>query len=171
VVDGLLSRGGLDGMLYSISLVLCALAFGGIMEKSGLLEVLSERLLAFVRSTGSLIATTVFSCIFTNVIMPDQYLAIVLPGRMFKAEYEKRKLHPKNLSRCLEDSGTLTSSLIPWNTCGAYMLATLGVSPLLYAPFAFLNWINPLISIAYGITGFTIEKLPDEAMESASEAN
>lgn len=161
-VDDLLSRGGMDGMMYSIGLVICALAFGGIMEKSGLLEVITQKLLSFVRSTGSLVMTTIFSCIFTNIVMPDQYLAIVLPGRMFKDEFGKRKLHPKNLSRCLEDAGTLTSPLIPWNTCGAYMFATLGVAPLAYAPFAFLNLINPLISIIYGFTGITMEKLPEE---------
>lgn len=170
VVDDLLSRGGLDGMMYSISLVICALAFGGIMEKSGLLETLTERMLTFVKSTGTLVLTTVFSCIFTNVVMPDQYLSIVLPGRMFKGEFDKRKLHPKNLSRCLEDSGTLTSALIPWNTCGAYMLATLGVSPLLYAPFAFLNLLNPLISIIYGFTGFTMEKMVDSSHEALQNA-
>ncbi len=171
VVDSLLSRGGMDGMMYSIALVLCALAFGGVMEKSGMLEVLSQRLLMFVKSTGSLITATILSCVFTNVLMPDQYLAIVLPGRMFKDEYAKRGLHPKNLSRCLEDAGTLTSALIPWNTCGAYMTATLGVSPLLYAPYAFLNLLNPLISIIYGYTGITIEKLPAAAQDVKRDEN
>lgn len=104
-----------------------------------------------------------------NAVAADQYIAIVIPGRMFKNAFDKRGLHPKNLSRCLEDSGTLTSPLVPWNSCGAFMHATLGVSPLLYLPYAFLNLANPLVSITYGYTGFTMEKVnPDKSPEKVS---
>ncbi|SHH29852.1 Na+/H+ antiporter NhaC [Tepidibacter thalassicus] len=161
-VDALLSQGGLDGMMGTVSLILCALALGGILEKTGMLEVIAENILKLAKGTGSLIVATIFSCIFVNLVTGEQYLSIVIPGRMYKNAYRKKGLHPKNLSRALEDSGTLTSPLIPWNTCGAYMFATLGVHPFLYLKFAFLNLINPLISIFYGFTGITMEKLPPE---------
>jgi NhaC family Na+:H+ antiporter len=159
MVDDLLTRGGLDYMMDTVALIICALCFGGIMEKTGMLKVLAKALLKRVRTTGSLVATTIFSCIGMNIIASDQYMAIVIPGRMYKHTYEERGLHPKNLSRALEDSGTLSSPLIPWNSCGAFMWATLGVNPLVYLPYAFLNLTNPVISIFYGYTGITMEKL------------
>ncbi len=159
MVDELLSRGGLDSMMNTVALILCALSFGGIMEKTGLLQVIAAALLKRVRRTGSLVATTILSCIGMNIIASDQYMAIVIPGRMYRSAYLKLGLHPKNLSRALEDSGTLSSPLIPWNSCGAFMGATLGISPLLYLPFAFLNLANPLVSIFYGYTGITMHKL------------
>ncbi|KXZ40792.1 Na+:H+ antiporter, NhaC family [Alkalithermobacter thermoalcaliphilus JW-YL-7 = DSM 7308] len=165
-VDDLLSQGGLDNMMWTVSLILCALTLGGILEKTGMLEVIAESILKLARGTGSLVLVTVFSCIFVNLVTGEQYLAIVIPGRMYKDAYAKKGLHPKNLSRALEDSGTLTSPLIPWNTCGAYMYATLGISPFAYLPFAFLNLINPLISIFYGFTGITMEKLPEKIEET-----
>ncbi|HDJ23152.1 MAG TPA: Na+/H+ antiporter NhaC, partial [Candidatus Aminicenantes bacterium] len=127
-------------------------------------------LLKRVRRVGSLVAVTIFSCIGMNAIASDQYMAIVIPGRMYKPAFDKMGLHPKNLSRCLEDSGTLTSPLIPWNSCGAFMHATLGVNPLVYLPYAFLNLMNPVVSIFYGYTGITMEKVkpkvePEEAAE------
>jgi NhaC family Na+:H+ antiporter len=161
-VDDLLTRGGLTGMLDTIALVLCALAFAGVMEGTDMLDRLAAAVLAGARSTGSLVAATLASCIGLNVLASDQYIAIVVPGRMYRTAYLKRGLHPKNLSRALEDSGTLTSALVPWNTCGAYMAGVLGVGTLAYAPFAILNWIVPMISLAYGITGFTFETI-DEA--------
>ena len=97
-----------------------------------------------------------------NIVASDQYIAIVIPGRMFRAEFENRGLHAKNLSRCLEDAGTLTSPMIPWNTCGAFMAANLGVPTLVYLPFCFFNMANPIISAIYGFTGFTIEKIDAE---------
>jgi NhaC family Na+:H+ antiporter len=164
MVDDLLTRGGLESMMTTVALIICALSFGGIMEKTGMLEVLARSLLERVKRTGSLVATTIFSCIGLNAIASDQYIAIVIPGRMYKNAFDERGLHPKNLSRCLEDSGTLTSPLIPWNSCGAFMGATLGVNPLLYLPYAFLNLSNPLVSLFYGYTGITMEKVkePDE---------
>lgn len=159
MVDELLTRGGLESMMYTVALIICALSFGGIMEKTGMLEVIARSLLRRVKRTGSLVATTILSCAGMNAIASDQYMAIVIPGRMYKNAYDSFQLHPKNLSRALEDSGTLTSPLIPWNSCGAFMHATLGVSPLLYLPYAFLNLSNPLVSIFYGYTGITMEKL------------
>ncbi|MEG1255703.1 Na+/H+ antiporter NhaC [Clostridium sp.] len=159
MVDNLLSRGGLQSMMGTVSLIICAMTFGGIMEKAGFLNVLAEKLLKFAVSTGSLVLVTIISCIVVNILAGDQYLSIVIPGRMYKDEYAKRGLAPKNLSRCLEDAGTLTSCFIPWNTCGAFMSTTLGVSPFLYIPFCFLNYINPVVSIIYGYTGFSMEKI------------
>jgi NhaC family Na+:H+ antiporter len=159
MVDDLLTRGGLQSMMSTVALIICALSFGGIMEKTGMLTTIAGSLLKRVKRTGSLVATTIFSCIGMNIIASDQYMAIVIPGRMYKNAFDKMGLHPKNLSRCLEDSATLTSPLIPWNTCGAFMTATLGVYSLAYLPYAFLNLLNPLVSIFYGYTGITMEKL------------
>ncbi|NIO49525.1 MAG: Na+/H+ antiporter NhaC [Candidatus Aminicenantes bacterium] len=161
MVDDLLTRGGLESMMTTVALIICALSFGGIMEKTGMLEALARSLLDRVKRTGSLVATTIFSCVGMNAIASDQYIAIVIPGRMYKNAFDELGLHPKNLSRCLEDSGTLTSPLIPWNSCGAFMHATLGVNPLLYLPYAFLNLSNPLVSLFYGYTGITMEKLKE----------
>ena len=165
VVDTLLSRGGMNSMMSTVALVVCAMAFGGIMTASRMLESLTTGLLRMVRGTGSLVATTIFTCFGVNALAGDQYMAIVLPGRMFKVAYLKRGLHPKNLSRALEDSGTVTSPLIPWNTCGAQMAMVLGVSATVYWKFAFLNLLCPVVSIIYGFTGFTISKI--SAAESA----
>jgi NhaC family Na+:H+ antiporter len=161
MVDDLLTRGGLESMMSTVALIICALSFGGIMEKTGMLEVLARALLKRVKRTGSLVAATIFSCIGLNAVASDQYIAIVVPGRMYKKAFDERGLHPKNLSRCLEDAGTLSSPLIPWNSCGAFMHATLGVNPLLYLPFAFLNLLTPLVSLFYGYTGITMEKIKE----------
>ena len=163
-VDELLTRGGLDSMMWTVSLILCALTFGGILEKTGMLEAIAKSLLVFAKGTFGLVLTTILSCLFVNLVTGDQYLSIVLPGRMYKDEYRKRGLHPKNLSRALEDSGTLLSPLIPWNTCGAYMAVTLGISPLTYLPFAFLNLINPIVSLILAATGITMTKLTKEEL-------
>jgi NhaC family Na+:H+ antiporter len=161
-VDELLTRGGLSYMLDTIALIIVALSFGGIMEASGMLERLAAAILTLARSTGSLISVTIFSCFGMNILASDQYLAIIVPGRMYRTAFLKRGLHPKNLSRALEDSATLTSPLIPWNTCGAYMSGVLGVSCFAYLPFAFLNLASPLISMFYGFTGITIQKIEDD---------
>ena len=162
-VDDLLSRGGMSSMLNTIWLVICALSFGAVMEHSGMLARLIDSALQAAKSTGTLVMTVVLSCIGINIIAADQYISVVLPGKMYKAEFAKRGLDARNLSRTIEDSGTLTSPLVPWNTCGAYMAGTLGVATLAYLPFAFLNLINPLIAIIYGFTGFTIKRIEDEA--------
>jgi NhaC family Na+:H+ antiporter len=165
-LDELLSRGGMAGMLSTVWLILSAMMFGAVMESTGMLQRIAATILGAVRGTGSLIAATLGTSFGMNVIASDQYIAIVLPGRMFRAEYQRRGLHPKNLSRSLEDAGTLTSPLVPWNTCGAFMAQTLGVATLTYAPFAFFNLINPLVAAVYGFTGFTIA--PDEPRDEAA---
>lgn len=157
-LDELLSRGGMGNMLSTVWLILMAMMFGAVMEATGMLHRIAASILGLVRGTGSLVAATLATAFGMNVVASDQYMAIVLPGRMFRAEFARRGLHAKNLSRALEDGGTLTSALVPWNTCGAFMAQTLGVATFAYAPFAFFNLINPLVSMAYGFTGFTIEK-------------
>lgn len=158
-VDDLLSRGGMASMYGTIGIILCSMCFGGVMERSGMLEKIATSILDFARGTPGLIIATLATCLGTNIVAPDQYLSIVVPGRMYRNAYLKAGLHPKNLSRCLEDAGTLTSPLIPWNSCGAYMYATLGVFPFAYLPFTFFNLINPLVSALYGMTGWTIVRI------------
>ncbi len=162
VLDTLLTRGGYQSMMWTISLIIAALTFGGVLEKTGMLESIAKRVLKFAKSTGSLVTATIFTSIFTNVLAGDQYLAIVLPGKMYKEEFHKRGLAPRNLSRCLEDAGTLTSALVPWNTCGATMSTYLGVPTVEYLPYCFLNLINPVVSIIFGFTGITMMKLEDD---------
>lgn len=158
-VDELLARGGMSSMSGTVLLILCAMVFGGVMERSGMLRVLASSLLSAAKSNGSLIASTVLTATAVNLLAADQYISVVVPGRMYAPEYQARGLHPKNLSRALEDGGTITSPLIPWNTCGAFMSTTLGVATGAYLPFAFLNLLNPIIGIIYGFTGFTIERI------------
>ena len=158
-IDQLLSRGGMSGMLNTIWLVVTALSFGAILEHLGMLKKFVESILATAKSTGSLIASTVATCIGTNLITADQYMAIVMPGRMYKDEYKKRGLHPVLLSRTLEDSGTITSPLIPWNTCGAFMFGALALTSYDYIFYCFFNLINPVLAVAYGYMGVKIKKL------------
>ena len=159
VVDDLLSRGGMSSMLNTVWLVISALTFGAVLETTKLLNTLVKIILSFAKSTSSLIITTIGTCIGINIVTADQYMAIVLPGRMFKAEFKRRKLAPKNLSRTLEDSATMTSPLVPWNTCGAFMSASLGIATFSYLPFCFFNIINPLIAIFYALFNVKIEKI------------
>ncbi|MCH4886438.1 Na+/H+ antiporter NhaC [Acidaminobacter sp. JC074] len=170
LLDSLLSRGGLDSMMWTLSLILCAMTFGGIMEKSGMLQAIADQIMKLAHSTGSLVLATLLTSMSFNLIAGDQYLSIVIPGRMYKDIYAQRGLAPKNLSRCLEDSGTLLSPLIPWNTCGAFMITTLGLAPFTYIPYCFLNLINPLVSLFYGYTGITMEKIQVEPEAQALEA-
>jgi Na+:H+ antiporter, NhaC family len=162
-MDKLLSGGGLDNMMSTVSLIISAVSFGGLMEVSGFLKTITQNILKLVRGVGSLVLVTIGTAIGLNIVAGDQFIAIILPGKMYKETYDKFNLAPQNLSRALEDSATLTSPLIPWNTCGAYMWVTLGVFPLYYLPFAFLNLLNPVISIIYGFTGFTMTKKTVEA--------
>ena len=159
LLDTLLSKGGMSSMLNTVWLIICALGFGGVLERTGILTLLLQLALSGVKSTGSLIAVTALTCFGTNVLAADQFISIALPGRMYKDEYQRRGLSRLNLSRTLEDSGTLTSVLIPWNTCGAYMSATLSVATFTYAPFAFFNLLCPLVAIFYGYTQFAIKPL------------
>ncbi len=162
ILDSLLTRGGYQSMMWTISLILAALTFGGVLEKTGMLETIGKVILKFAKSTGALVTATVFTSIFTNVLAGDQYLSLVLPGKMYKEEFHKRGLAPRNLSRCLEDAGTLTSPLVPWNTCGATMSTYLGIPTIEYLPYCFLNLVNPIVSIVFGFTGITMMKLEDD---------
>jgi Na+:H+ antiporter, NhaC family len=150
IVNELLVTGGMSGMLNTIWLIICAMVFGGIMEESGMLRVLAEAIIKKVHSVGSLIASTAATCVFFNITTSDQYLAILVPGRMYADVYRKRGLKPENLSRTLEDSATVTSVLVPWNTCGATQASVLGVATLVYAPYCFFNIISPFMTILYG---------------------
>lgn len=161
-VADVVGGGGFDGMLWTVSIVLCSMSFAGVLEATGMLGSVVEKILKIAKTNGLLVMTTILTCFFINVLTADQYLSIILPGRMYKTAFEDRKLKNKNLSRCLEDSGTLTSPLIPWNVCGATMSGFLGQPTLAYAPYAFVNYICPIISIIYGFTGFSIHKMSDE---------
>ena len=158
-LDKLLSGGGMSKMLNTVWLIVCALSFGAVLEHLGMLRKFVNVILATAKSTGSLIASTVATCIGTNLITADQYISIVMPGRMYKEEYQRRGLHPLVLSRTLEDSGTITSPLIPWNTCGAYMYSVLLVNPLDYIFYCFFNLMNPILAVIYGFIGFNIKKI------------
>lgn len=168
-LDLLLSRGGMASMLNTIWLIVTAMMFGAAMEKTGMLGVIAASVLSAAKSTGSLILATVATSIGANIVASDQYIAIVVPGRMFRAEFAKRGLDTRNLSRALEDSGTLTSPLVPWNTCGAFMASALGVPTFAYLPFAFFNLTNPVLSVIYGFTGFSIVKTAPE-VEALAQA-
>ena len=160
-LDALLSKGGMSSMLNTVWLIICALGFGGVLERTGILNYLLTQALRGVKSTGSLITTTVGTCISANILAADQFIAVALPGRMYKDVYEKHGLSRLNLSRTLEDSATLTSALIPWNTCGAYMSATLGVATFSYAPYAFFNLLCPVIAIIYGFASVAQKPLEE----------
>jgi len=149
VLDELLSAGGMAGMLNTIWLIIAAMTFGGSMEASGFLSRITSALISRVRSDAGLVTATAGTCVLTNVSASDQYLAIVVPGRMFTQAYENRGLAPENLSRTLEDAGTVTSVLVPWNTCAAFHAGVLGVSTLSYAPWAFFCLISPLMTLFF----------------------
>lgn len=158
-LDSLLSKGGMSSMLNTVWLILCALSFGGVLERTGILAFLLQLALRGVNSAGSLVSTTVVTCLGTNILAADQFIAVALPGRMYKDAYEQQGLSRLNLSRTVEDSATLTSVLIPWNTCGAYMSATLGVATFSYAPYVFFNLLCPVIAIIYGYLHFALKPL------------
>ena len=157
MINELLSTGGMNGMLNTVWLILCAMCFGGSMEASGFLNKLSTSFMKMATNTASLVATTTGTCVFFNLTASDQYLSIIVPGKMFTETYKKNGLAPENLSRTLEDSGTVTSVLIPWNTCGATQASVLGVSTLTYLPFCFFNIISPFMTMMYAIIGIKIK--------------
>lgn len=169
MVDKLFNGGGLDSMMYTVSMTLVAMTFGGILEYSGMLQSIINQLMKGVKSSFSLITSTIATCIFTNATCSEQYISVVVPSRMFSKLYKNIGLHSKNLSRALEDGGTITSVFIPWNTCGVFILGTLGVGVAQYGPYAILNLVIPLISIIYAATGFTIVKMTKEEMEAAKK--
>jgi len=167
VLSELLKSKGMSGMLGTVWLILCALTFGGIMDAAGFLSTLTQALLRFARGTAGLIGATLASCGILNLTASDQYLAIVVPGRMFKKAYEDQGLKPENLSRALEDSGTVTSALVPWNTCGAYQSSVLGVATGDYFMYAIFNWTSPLISMLLALTGWKITKISSDASKKS----
>jgi NhaC family Na+:H+ antiporter len=161
ILSDLLSTSGMSGMLGTVWLILSAMAFGGAMEASGFLATITNAIIRFARGSASLITSTLVACGVLNVTASDQYLAIVVPGRMFKDVYRERGLAPENLSRTLEDSGTVTSVLIPWNTCGAYQSSVLGVATGDYFMYAFFNLISPVMTLIYAWVGIRIKKIED----------
>lgn len=154
-LNDLFSSGGMKGMMGTIWLIICAMVFGGVMDAIGALSKISKALLTLASSTFGLFASTVASCLALNVTASDQYLALVVPGKMFKKAYEDKGLAPENLSRTLEDSGTVTSVLVPWNTCGAYQSSVLGVHVADYFIYAFFNWISPFMTLL--VAGFSLK--------------
>lgn len=161
ILSDLLSTSGMSGMLGTVWLVLSAMAFGGAMEAAGFLSTITSAVISLARGTASLITSTLVACGVLNVTASDQYLAIVVPGRMFKDVYRERGLASENLSRTLEDSGTVTSVLVPWNTCGAYQSSVLGVATGEYFMYAFFNLISPLMTLVYAWAGIRIKRLND----------
>jgi len=161
-VDNLLTKGGLESMMYTVSLVICAMMFGGIMEKTNQLRVVVAVILKKAQSTGSLITATILTAIGSNLILCDQYMSIVMTSKMYAQSYMDKGLHPKNLSRAVEDSATVTANLVPWNSGGAYMTATLGVPTIAYLPFNFFCWISPIVSMLYGWFNITIDPMDEE---------
>ncbi len=168
-VDDLLSRGGMNSMLYTIALVIVAMMFGGVMERTNQLKAIADRILAMAKTQGSLIISTVLTSIGANLILCDQYMAIVMGARTYAQAYRDRGLAPENLSRAVEDSATVTANLVPWNSGGAYQAATLGVATLAYLPFAFFCWLSPIVTIIFGVMGWTIWPLKAEDEAAPAE--
>ncbi len=167
-LDKLLRSRGMEGMMGTIWLILCAMVFGGAMEGGGFLKRIGEWMMSRAKSDRSLFASTVATCLGLNVTASDQYLAIVVPGRMFAPLYKKRGLAPVNLSRTLEDAGTVSSALVPWNTCGAYQSGVLGVATGDYAAYAVFNWLSPITTLAVAYLGFRIKRIEPEAELSSA---
>ena len=165
VLDDLFTRGGMESMLGTVWLIISAMAFGGIMEFSGLLARLIQPLIKRAKHDRSLLVYTGLTAIGINIIAADQYMAIVLTGNMYRGVFKKRGIAPQTLSRQVEDTATVTSPMVPWNSCGAYMSATLGVATMAYFPFAFFNLINPILSFIYAIIGFQIKHTDESQYE------
>lgn len=161
-INDLLTGKGMYGMLNTVWLIICAMIFGGVMESCGLLKRIADEIIRFAKSTGSLVTSTAATCLFFNVTASDQYMAIAVPGRMYADTYRKRGLKPEVLSRTLEDSGTVTSVLVPWNTCGATQAGVLGIATAVYAPYTFFCIISPLMTILFAYLNIKIRRLDDE---------
>lgn len=169
MVDNLFNRGGLDSMMYTVSMTIVAMTFGGILENTGMLQAIVNQILKLAKTAKGLVASTVISCFATNASCSEQYISIVIPSRMYAKAYREKGLHSKNLSRALEDGGTLTSVFVPWNTCGVFIWGTLGVHTFQYAPYAVLNFIVPIISIIFAMTGFSIVKLTNAEKQALEQ--
>ena len=155
-IVSLMERGGLQSMNWTISLILCAFTFGSTMDVCGFLKVMLQAIMKPIKSVGGMITAVILSCFVCDIFLGDQYLAIAMPGTMFKSEFDKSGLHPRMLSRSLEDAGTLLSVLVPWNTCGAYHAGVLGVPTFEYLPYAFFNYLNPIVAIVMTFMGIGI---------------
>lgn len=169
MIDSLFNRGGIESMMYTVSLTIVAMTFGGVLENTGMLKSIVDQILKIAKTDRGLVSAAISSAILTNVVAAEQYISVVVPGRMYAKSFRERKLHPKNLSRALEDGGTLTSVFVPWNTCGVFIFATLAVHPFAYAPYAVLNFIVPLISFIFAWTGFSIVKMSDTEVKQMEE--
>nr|WP_286180674.1 Na+/H+ antiporter NhaC [Bacillus sp. ISL-37] len=167
-VDELFSRGGIQDMMYTVSLALIAMAFAGVMEQTGMLQSIVEKILKLARTARSLVVSTVATSFLTNVAAGEQYLSVLLPGRMYKKAYDDKGLHSKNLSRAVEDGGTVTSPLVPWNTCAVFIISALSVHPFEYAPYAVLNFTVPILSIIFAMFGFKLEFVKKESSTTES---
>jgi NhaC family Na+:H+ antiporter len=166
-IDTLFTGGGMSSMMLTVWLILGAMSFGAIMDYAGFNQRLIAPIIAKVKSTGGAIATVMATGIGLNIVAGDQYVAIVIPARMFLVEFRRRGLHPETLATAVENSATVTSPLIPWNSCGAYMTATLGISTFVYFPYCFFNLLNPIIGLIYGFTGINVRKLDPDAPSPA----
>jgi NhaC family Na+:H+ antiporter len=167
-ITELLTGEGMFGMLNTVWLILCAMIFGGVMESCGLLNRIAHEIIRFAHSTGSLVASTAATCVFFNVTASDQYMAIAVPGRMYADTYRNRGLKPEVLSRTLEDTGTVTSVLVPWNTCGATQSGVLGIATAAYAPYCFFCIISPLMTMLFAFLNIKIRRLDDEGKNKPS---
>ena len=166
-INSLLTTGGLMNMSSSILMTIIAMMFGGIMEGSGQLAVIINTVSGRIRSDAGMIAATEATCILSNTVMPEQYISILVPGRMYAPAYRERGIHPKSLSNALESAGTVTSCLIPWNTCGLFIANTLGVTAAVYAPWAVFNYLMPVICLIMAFMGITVTKMTPEEQAKA----
>ena len=167
-LDSLLSSGGLMSMMFSISMTMLAMMFGGIVESTKQLDVVIERLLRHIRNDKLLVGVTELTCFASNATMPEQYISIILPGRMYAKAYEERGIAPETLSNALEGAGTVSSALIPWNTCGVYILGVLGVGVADYLPYAVFNWMMPLVVFVMALMGITLRYRNGESAQAAA---
>lgn len=171
MVDELLTRGGMDSMMGTTSLIFWAIAYGGLLEGCGIMNVLVRNILGLVRKDGSLVLTTVVSSIILNMIAIDNYVTAIIIGKMFKGAYVKRGLHPLNLTRVMAESVAITSPLIPWNTCGIVMVGMLGVSPLKYGPYAFLCWVPSIVVTALAYLNIGLIRISPEEQAQILEGS
>jgi NhaC family Na+:H+ antiporter len=169
-IDNLLTTGGINKMMYSVALTLIAMMFGGIMEQTKQLDVIVEKILHIAKKPASLVVTTEATCVLSNAAMPEQYISIVVPGRMYAETYKNMGLHPKTLSNALESAGTVTSALVPWNTCGVFILATLGVSTFQYFPYAIFNILMPITTAVMAYMGLTLADKDGHRMTKSAQA-
>lgn len=167
MLDSLVATKGMRGMLNTVWLIICAMCFGGALEGSGMLQAITNKLVSMMRNTFSTVASTTASCLFLNFATGDQYISILLPGRMFSSIYKKQGYQPELLSRTLEDSATVTSVLIPWNSCGMAQASVLGVATMTYLPFCFFNILSPMMTLLVAAIGYKITK--NEPLEEEVE--